>query len=370
MIGSFQHLVLIAIEEQIMRIGAKTLYFVMAALLATLVLGAAGNSQADDKLRWKFAVGEKLDYTMVQDMNMEVVGGPLQKLNTNMHQEMMMTWDVLGVDEKTGDAVIKQKFDQIKMKVTSPIGSFEYDTRSEDPPVGLAARIAPMYKAMTKGDFEITMTSRGEVKDVKIPEEVLTALKNSPGAAAMGDIATEKGFKDMISKGALVLPENAPNKGDSWTTTVALNAQGGGKQTVETKYTYDGTKEVEGVTYAVIKPELKMMIENPAEGAAAPDQKSQPAPVKAASSKIAEQSSDGEVLFNIEKGRLYSTTLQQKVTIDASAAGQTMQQKIDQKIDVKVTPAGEKKEEAAKPEADSAKAEAEKKKDSGSEEKK
>lgn len=351
-----------------MRIGAKNLYVVAAALAALFVLSTAGESRADDKLRWKFEVGEKLDYTMTQDMNMGVSGGPVGQLNTNMHQEMIMTWDVLGVDEKTGDAVIKQKFNQIKMKVASPIGGFEYDTASDAAPTGLGARIAPMYKAMTKGDFEITMTSRGEVKDVKIPEEVLTALKSSPGAAAMGDIATEKGFKEMISKGALVLPENAPNKGDSWTTTVALNAQGGGKQTVETKYTYEGTKEIDGVTYAVIKPELKMMIDNPAEGAAAADSKPQAGPVK--TSKIAEQSSDGEVLFNIEKGRLYSTTLQQKVTIDASAAGQSMQQKIDQKIDVKVTPAGEKKEEAAKPEADKAKAEAEKKTEASSEEKK
>lgn len=352
-----------------MRIGAKNIHVIVAAVVAIVVFGAASKSQADEKLRWKFEVGEKLDYTMVQDMTMAVSGGAVGQLNTNMHQEMMMTWDVLGVDEKTGDAVIKQKFNQIKMKVASPIGGFEYDTSSDAAPTGLGARIAPMYKAMTKGDFEITMTSRGEVKDVKIPEEVLTALKSSPGAAAMGDIATEKGFKEMISKGALVLPENTPSKGESWTTTVALNAQGGGKQTVETKYTYEGTKEVDGVTYAVIKPELKMMIDNPAEGSEAADPKPQPAPVKT-TSKIAEQSSDGEVLFNIEKGRLYSTTLQQKVTIDASAAGQTMQQKIDQKIDVKVTPAGEKKEEAAKPEADSAKAEAEKKKDSSSEEKK
>jgi len=334
-----------------MRIGAKTLHIVVAVLTLISAFGTADNSKADEKLRWKFDVGEKLDYTMVQDMNMAVTGGPVAQINTSMHQEMNMTWDVLGVDEKTGDAVIKQKFNQIKMKVNSPIGNFEYDTNSDAAPAGLAARIAPMYKAMTKGDFEITMTSRGDVKDVKIPEEVLAALKASPGAAAMGDIATEKGFKEMISKGALVLPEKAPEKGESWTTKVALNSQGGGKQTVETKYTYDGTREIDGTTYAVIRPELQMEIENPPEGTPAPGQ---PGPAAAVTSKIGEQSSEGEVLFNIEKGRLYSTVLQQKVTIDTSAGGQSMQQKIDQKIDVKVTPAGERKDES-KPETEAEK---------------
>ena len=61
-----------------------------------------------------------------------------------------MTWDVQGVDEKTGDAVIKQKFDAVKMKMTTPIGGFEYDSKSEAVPTGLAAMIAPMYKAMTQ----------------------------------------------------------------------------------------------------------------------------------------------------------------------------------------------------------------------------
>ena len=57
--------------------------------------------------------------------------------------------------------------------------------------------------------------------------------------------------------------------------------------------------------------------------------------------KITEQDSDGEVLFNVEEGRLHSSTLKQNVTIDMTAGGQAMKQKIDQKIDVKVTPAGE-----------------------------
>jgi hypothetical protein len=357
-----------------MRIGAKHFNVSLAALAAISSLAAAASRlpAAEEKLRWKFAVGEKLDYTMVQEMNMSVTGGQVGQLNSTMRQEMNMTWDVLGVDEKTGNAVIKQKFEQIKMKVSSPIGNFDYDSKSEAVPTGLAAMIAPMYKAMTKGEFEITMTARGEVTDVKIPEDVIAALKAAPGAATLGDITTEKGFKEMIRKGALVLPEVAPKEGDTWSTQVAMNNEAG-KQIVETIYKYLGTKEIDGVKYAVIKPELKMQFAD-ADGAAAevPAAKDPAALAEAPQAakpgkmamKIAEQSSDGEVLFNIDKGRLYSTTLQQKVTIDASVAGQAIQQKIDQKIDVKVTPAGEKK---AEPEP---KTEAAEKKTEASEEKK
>jgi hypothetical protein len=64
--------------------------------------------------------------------------------------------------------------------------------------------------------------------------------------------------------------------------------------------------------------------------------------------KIKDQSSDGEVLFNIGAGRLQSTSLKQNVTIEATVNGQPIQQRIDQKIDVTVTPAGAKKADAAK----------------------
>jgi hypothetical protein len=322
-----------------------------ALLIALVALGGvvASSVQAEEPLRWKFKVGEKLDYNMVQEMQMSASGAALpQEMKTSMRQEMNMTWDVQGVDDKSGEAVIRQKFDRVKMKMSTPVGGFEYDSKSEEAPTGLGAMIAPMYKAMTEGEFEITMTSRGEVKDVKIPEQVLTALKNSPNAAAMGDIASADGFKKMISQGALVLPEKPPKKGETWTTKVEMKNPAVGKQTVETTYRYDGTKDIKGTKFAVIKPQLKMEFENQAAAKAGEPQ--QPAAQQNMQMKIKDQNSDGEVLFNIAAGRLQSTSLKQNVTIEASVNGQPIQQKIDQKIDVTVTPAGEKKaSETSKP---------------------
>jgi hypothetical protein len=287
---------------------------------------APSSAEAQEPLRWKFKAGEKLDYNMVQDMAMAAEGGPLGQMETKMRQEMEMTWDVQEVTPE-GDAVIKQKFDRVQMKMTTPVGGFEFDSDSEEAPAGLAAMIAPMYKAMTEGEFIITMSNRGEVKDVKIPEEVVTALKNSPGAAAMGDLATAEGFKKMISQGALVLPEKSPAEGESWSNKVEMNNPMVGTQTVETTYTFKGTKDLDGTTYALISPELKMSFgENPQQNV---------------QMKISDQQSSGEILFNIAEGRLRSSTLKQKVTIDVTAGGQAMKQKIDQTIDVKVSPAGE-----------------------------
>lgn len=319
------------------------------AALAVLWIGYAGALRADEPLRWKFEVGEKLNYNMVQDMNVAVG----EQVIAKMHQEMDMIWDVEGVDTATGEAVINQKFDHIKLKLTSPRGNIDYDSKEDKVPTGLEAQIAPLYKAISQGDFELTVTSRGEIKDAKIPKEVLAALKtladSTAGASTQketkkdgtagsdqdlsnspfGDYATESGFKKMISKSVFVLPKDAPKQGEASKTSVQLTNNDGDKQVVESSYTYEGTKDANGVTLAVFKPQLTLSF---ADGGGA------------GKSTIEQQSSDGEALFDIAKGRLRSMKLEQHVTINSTSAGQPAQEKLDQIIDVQVSPRTENKE--------------------------
>jgi hypothetical protein len=275
-----------------------------------------------EPFRWKFQAGERLAYNMSHDMTMNMDAGPAGQMVTTVQQTISMTWDVKEVNE-AGDAVIQQSVDRVKMSMTGQPGQgFKYDSDADGPPEGMGAMIAPMFDAMTQGVFEVTMTPRGEIRDVKIPPEVLNALKNSPGAAAMGDMATAEGFQKMIMQGAVVLPEQAAAVGDSWSSTATMNNPMTGKQIVETSYTYEGTKDIDGVTMAVFRPTVRMEFEGNS----------------AVQLKISEQQSDGEVLFNEDAGRLDSTSLQQTTKIDMTIAGQTIEQQIEQTVKVKVTP--------------------------------
>jgi hypothetical protein len=303
-----------------MRLPSRALSVAIFSLVVAVLFGPVPGLRAQEPLRWKFEPGQKLAYNMVQDMTMST-SGPFGQQNVMMNQVMEMTWEVKELNDQ-GEAVISQKFDRMKMKMTlpPPLGVIEYDSKSEGAPAGPAAMFAPMFKALSQAEFELTMTPRGEIKDVKVPEEVIAALKNSPGAAAMGDLATPDGFKKMISNGALVLPENAPQPGDEWSTKVELNMPGSGKQIVETTYRFEGMKEVDGVQYAAFRPDLKMTFEgNP-------------------QMTVKDQESNGEILFNVEAGRLHSSSLNQKLTM-TQAAG--VEAKIDQTIKVTVTPAEE-----------------------------
>jgi hypothetical protein len=218
--------------------------------------------------------------------------------------------------------------DRIRVKMAAPgAQGFDYDSDAEGPAVGVAAMVAPMFEAMTSGKFEFTMTPRGEVSNVKLSPELIDAIKKAPGGEAGDDEKAEEKaveqFKSMISQMAFVLPEKAPQKGETWQTEVTVANPAAGNQSVQTTYTYDGTREIDGTTFAVIKPSMKMEL------AGNPMMKME----------MKEQKTDGEVLFNIGAGRLHSISINQNIALEIAAAGQAMPGTIDQKIELKVTPA-------------------------------
>lgn len=190
---------------------------VLVAVVSCLVV-TSSISQADEPLRWKFTAGEKLEYQMTQDMKMNVDAGPAGKMAFTAAQTLNISWDVKSVNEK-GDAVIEQKIDRIYKKMTAPGGEgFEYDTDSEEPAVGVAAMIAPTMEAMTAGQFDFTMSPRGDVYDAKISDELLAAIKNGPG----GEDGAVEQFKSIVSQIAFVLPENLPKPGEVWASKIAV----------------------------------------------------------------------------------------------------------------------------------------------------
>ena len=70
-------------------------------------------ADAQSPLRWKFKRGEKFDYHMVEEMTLTTRGVPLDETSTPLHQEMDMTWTVVGVNDD-GEAVIEQKFHDVQ----------------------------------------------------------------------------------------------------------------------------------------------------------------------------------------------------------------------------------------------------------------
>jgi hypothetical protein len=300
-------------------VGALT--FLGAAMWAF----APSQASAQEPLRWKLEKGEKLEYDTDHEKVMTIKGTPQGDVSVTTRQQTDMSWEVVDVNE-AGDATIRQKVDRVQLKMSAPGQTLEYDSDAKEAPVGNAAMVAGMFDAMRKGEFELTLSARGELKDAKIPDELMAAFKSHPQAAQFGALMTPVAIQKMMMQDLLVLPEKALAEGETWDTKTEIDIPAAGKQSEETTYKYVGTKEIDGKTNAVITAERKMGFAK--------------AENQAGQVEIKEQSFSGEALFDVNEGRLNTSKFTQSVTTVTNASGQTIEQKIDQTSSVTVAPAG------------------------------
>jgi hypothetical protein len=290
--------------------------------LLLVLIAISPMARADGPLRWKFAAGDKIGYSIVQEMNISGTGQVAGELENQSRQQLDVTWEVDRVSSAE-EATVRLRFNRIRSKMTLPIGGLEYDSDAKGPAMGMAAINAPLYQALIKSPVEFTITTAGRVTGVKLPEEVHSALRRMPTSAAFGDLSKAETFQTAFLAGFPGLPpDESFSPGHQWPVKTTAVLDSAGTQTVETNYHYEGMREVEGKSFAVIRPIRTISFT----GAEAPQR------------KLKEQSSEGEILFDAAAGRLHSSTLKHVVAITSGAGDTAQEQKIEQSIQVKIAP--------------------------------
>ncbi len=290
-------------------------------LLALLALaGSLPTLRAAEAPRWKFEPGASHRYRMTQTMDMTMDMGAGGKESPKIANVFDYTWTVDSVQDD-GSAVITQTIDRVRMTIEGAgQGALDYDSESDAEPQGYAAMVAPLFRAMRGSVFTVTMTPRGKIENVDVPEELVKAIAAAPGAALLGSLATAEGLQDIIGRSSFEMPESL-EPGAEWTNDAELQNPLFGKQTIKTTYRYEGPREVEGVQFEVFSPKLEI-------GFAGAE----------ATADIMLQESSGEVLFNVDAGRLESTRLEHKMEMTIAAAGNTIKQSIDQSTNLEWIP--------------------------------
>jgi hypothetical protein len=295
--------------------------FVSACVLA--VFGVAlfvAPTRAAEPVVWKFKVGEGNQYRMTQKMTIDIQMGDGASETQDITNVIDMSWIAEAVNDD-GSARLTQTIDRMQMTI-APKGrdKVEFDSETTDEPQGFAAMVAPLFRELSRAKFKLTMSPRGKVSDVEVPESLVAALAASPGAAAMGDLATAKGLEDTMSRMSLEMPETLET-GTTWRSTTETNNPALGKQTITISYKYVGPREKDGVTFEVFEPTLEIAFAG-----------------GAATATIEEQKSSGEVLFNRTAGRLESTKLDHTMKLTLVVGGQTLNQTLTQSTDMQWMP--------------------------------
>jgi len=296
----------------------KTRLVTCLALLAALA--AASSATAQTVLRFKFEKGNKLKYVMDQNMTMNMTGP--QNLKLTMNQQMEMKQAVNDVNAE-GAADITQQITGMKMKMRGPGGiGFEYDSKKGGNQLqGPFAQMKDIFDALLSAKFEMKMSARGEVLDVTVPAELLKKLQANPAMQGMSEMFSKDGFKQLIMQGSPTLPEKAVQRGDKWQHKFVMKNKQLGNPEITASFTYEGKEGNLDKIAVNMKFDLSKF-----------------KPPGGIQLKVTNFDTNGYMYFNNEAGRLERSTVKQNLEMEISVGNQTIKQKMETDMVMKVSP--------------------------------
>jgi hypothetical protein len=288
---------------------------IFLAVLASAIFVPA--SRAQTTLRYQFKEGEKIAYVMEQKAKMAITSMGTTKEAT-MTMTLDMSWNVLKIDGQ-GQGTVQIKVGSAKLAMDGPTGKVEVDSKdTKESDDGVAKALGQIVRAMATMEITGTMMATGEMKDLKVSEETIKALKNLPSADKMGDAMNPDSFKNMITN--VVFPKEEVSKGKTWSGKTESKSLLG-KVIADNTFTYEGQADKNGVKLdrITVKPAVKIEAD-PA------------APIKF---EVKDVKGSGEILFDNKAGRLVESAINSRTELAISANGMDASQVIDQTVTIR-----------------------------------
>ncbi len=261
-------------------------------------------------LRLRFTPGETLRYALQQTMTMEMT---LEDRSFSSTFTMAMDLSTKAVAGEPGGAWrLEQTITGLRFHMDLPPpmeGNFHYDTtrpaEGRDGPLG--ELLSTYLDAMVGNPFSLTMDSRGNITDVRLPEAVKAALQDHQVLAQVGAFFTEEHLRRMMTDVGVRLPLPPVHPGARWAVTQPMKMPFG-SQTLAMDLTYDGPT---GTGLYAINGTLHLTMNM--DGA--------PLPMTL---EIADQQGTVALLLDNDRGVLVRSHIDQRLTMHIVTAGQAM----------------------------------------------
>jgi len=193
-------------------------------------------------LQYKLVKGDKLIYKTVQESKHSQTFLNV-KIDTVATHEAMILRNVDAVDA-AGTATIKSKAERRKLKA----GEFVFDSKSTDRDttsvVGTA--VTPLLERLTGSEYEVLVSPRGAVVDVKgYFEQISDLVKEIPVAQqTLGAGAGKAGAQIAEQDAFIVFSDKPVSPGDRWEVPLDVDLTGVGKLKGKVVYVYEADDKV------------------------------------------------------------------------------------------------------------------------------
>ncbi len=294
----------------------------VVAFLAVAV-GLQGATRAEAPLRWKFKAGEIVHYNLIQktDTTMKLADGRTGGSKVSQNSDIRWTVESVSPD---GVAELAQTIDRVRVRMDSVTGQppFEYDSASDEPlPEGaVATQLVPVFKALAGLKCTLVMDPRGEIRDVRIADEVVQSLEKS-FKGGLGHLFSKESLKNMVGQSSLVFPEGEVDKGKTWTEKTKTPSPQLGTMITDKTYTFQGAEAAEP-SLVRIDLDTKTILEPVADSQIEFEMK--------------KQDGKGRFVFDTTKGRIVSSNIDVQMTQSIKTQGQVLEQTIVNQMEMKL----------------------------------
>ncbi len=295
-----------------MRTRVATLTTAVAVLLgASLVFGQ------DATLRYRWVKGDVLRYRLSGHSSTTTTGLPGMgdmTLDQDMTQVMRISVDEVAAD---GTATLRQSIESMRMEMTSPAGKSAIDSAAKDKPSDpRAAAMQAMISAMVGEPVTVVVAPTGAVTKVEgmsrlfekvmktMPQDPMTAQALKEMQGSMGDDA----IRSMFEQGFATFPDHAVKAGETWTGKFQIRNPAMGALTATRTSTLEGVDSTGGTAIARIATTIAVKQDEAA---------SRSGPM-GMTSKVAESKGNGEILFDVAKGRMQKTSFKSEMPVTMS----------------------------------------------------
>ncbi len=188
----------------------KTIYALLLVVTSTAVC------PAQTLLRWKLKPNDVFAVEIHQETDSQV-GFSGKQAKTKIALDIKLGWKVTAA---SGEGfTIRQTVESIRETLETPdMGVIQYDSASTARPSGQARELADSIKPLVGAEFDLLMTSRGEIATATPANDIAKALV-ARGDKSNSDAAAQDGLQQMLKRPLALLPEKEVKPGDTWTAT-------------------------------------------------------------------------------------------------------------------------------------------------------
>lgn len=290
-------------------------------LAAIAVVCAAMSSPAygqDATLKYRWVEGDQVRYRQTQESSTKMSGLPGldgMVMTQKMVQVMRMTVEKVAAD---GSVTLRETFESVRVEQNTPMGSTLFDSTSPAKPDQPPSPLDSVMSAMVGESITIVMAPDGRVSKVEgmsqIMEKAFGSLPQNPLLTQiLGQLKTTMSDESMAStfgQSFAMFPNRALKAGDTWTGQAEVNTPIIGAVNTATTYTLKSIESTNGAAIARIAQTQTMK-----QGGAAP---ASPLNALGMSMTLGESKSQGEILFDVTRGRLQRTSVESDMSMAMS----------------------------------------------------